>query len=184
MATECSAGWNSVQVNTGAAKNLVAMLAIAAAATAAGILCIQFADRDLLQTALKDAWFVQGVLVTAIVALIYKLQSDIATLANLNARQRASLDAMVRKKSARLWSLFLTVALSAVLARFSSAVQVEPASTILTFLSAVMMVGSALSCIYLPFMWNELRRFLTGMVAEKESREKVEKEIKRLTEES
>ena len=171
---------DSSAVMTSAAKNIAIMLA----AIAAGVLAASSAAALLQVSAwaafLKDTWIVQGVLVAAVVALIYKLQSDIAGLAGLNSLQRVQLDDMVTVKSRRLWMLFFAIALSALLPRMADAMGAGVGQNRVLFSATVLQTTSALLCCRLPGMWQELRRFTTAMIAEKERKARQQAELDRL----
>lgn len=180
MATQCSRDWHSSPVNVSAIRNSLIFAVILSCALLACWGAEKFVRQDALLRLLHDAWIIQAVLVTAVVALIYRLQSDLAALAGLNAAQRSRLDAMVKLKSRRLWSLFFVIALSALLPRVA-VVMTPIAQARLLHFAVVLMVMTALYCLYLPSMWNELRRFLTNLVAERERRERRQKELERLS---
>lgn len=165
-------------MNPGVARNLTAFLTIAGVAAFVAWASFRFADPVRLVSLLKDIWILQGVLATAVVSLIYRLQSDVASLAGLGAAQRAELDAMVRTKSTRLWLLLVLIALSALLPRLVDAIPesgrfIAAASLALSFVTTAYAV-------YLPSMWNELRLFVTALVAERERQDRRQKELERI----
>ncbi|WP_313178931.1 hypothetical protein [Stenotrophomonas sp.] len=162
----------------GAARNIWAFLAISGSSAAVAWAAYRFADAARLVAVLKDMWVLQGVLVTAVVSLIYRLQSDVASLAGLGAAQRSELDSMVRTKSLRLWVLFVLIAISALLPRVtdgfpSFVAQIAAFSLALSFFTAAYSA-------YLPSMWNELRTFVTALVAERERQDRRKAELERL----
>ncbi len=169
---------NRPLMKLGVARNLWAFVAIGGASAAVAWAAYRFADAAKLVAVLKDMWVLQGVLVTAVVSLIYRLQSDVASLAGLGAAQRSELDAMVRTKSRRLWALFLLIALSALLPRVTDGFpnwthQIAALSLALCFFTAAYTA-------YLPSMWNELRSFVTALVAERERQDRRKAELERL----
>lgn len=168
-------------MSTGVGRNLLLTMLIFVVAGFAVFAAFQWGDRAVVTKLLTDSWIVQAVLVTAIVTLIYRLQSDIASLSGLQSIQRVRLDAMVRRKAVRLWSLFFCIAVCALLPRLLSAVTNSAWNTVLYSLAIFGSIASALYCLYLPGMWNELRSFLTALVAEREKRERQLKELERLS---
>lgn len=176
-ATSSGKGHHSL-MSRGIARNLTAFVAIAGGSAAISWAAFRFADADKLVVLLKDIWILQGVLVTAVVSLIYRLQSDVASLAGLGAAQRAELDAMVRTKSFRLWLLFVFIALSALLPRIADGL---PGWTrLIGALSLGLSFATAAYATYLPAMWNELRNFVTALVAERERQDRRKAELERL----
>ncbi len=135
-----------------------------------------------LQDVAGNLWVLQGVLVTAVLTLIYRLQSDIATLANLNSIQREKLDEIVRVKSSRLWLLFVGIALSAFLPKLAPSLETSFFRPAALFISIFLMCSTTLYAFYLPRMWNELRRFLTDKIADREAEERVQAELDRIKE--
>lgn len=179
MASACSGAWCSPPVNSGVARNAGISAAIWLFAITAACVALREVSVASLLALLEDLWILQAVLVTAVVSLIYRLQSDLASVAGLKAGQRARLDSMVKRKSRRLWLLFLLIAVSALLPR-SASVLVEEGQIFVAFAGLALMVATAAYCFYLPAMWNELRQFLTSMVAERERKERRLKELERL----
>jgi len=168
-------------VNTNATKNILLLILVLTTGLATGVIASQLLSDRGLEALLKDTWIIQGVLVAAVVALIYKLQSDIAGLAGLSSIQRIQLDDMVTVKSRRLWALFFAIALSALLPRVAGAIAEGAAQNKLLFSATVLQTTTALLCGRLPGMWQELRRFTTAMIAEKERKSRQTAELERLS---
>ncbi len=180
MATPRYSHIDSPTVNTNAVKNIAILSAAIAAGAVAATLAGRYLQPSAWEALLKDTWIIQGVLVAAVVALIYKLQSDIAGLAGLTSMQRIQLDGMVTVKSRRLWMLFFSIALSALLPRIADAMTAGIAQNRVMFSATVLQLTTALLCCRLPGMWQELRRFTTAMIAEKERKERQQAELERL----
>lgn len=180
MATTRHSHINSSAVMTSAAKNIFILSAAVAAGLVTAFSAATFLQISSWEALLKDTWIIQGVLVAAVVALIYKLQSDIAGLAGLNSLQRVQLDDMVTVKSRRLWMLFFAIALSALLPRIADAMGGGVGQSRVLFSATVLQTTSALLCCRLPGMWQELRRFTTAMIAEKERKARQQAELDRL----
>lgn len=181
MATASGRFANSADVMTGVTRNVLVSLLIFSAGAFGVFAARKWGTAEAVAKILVDGWIVQAVLVTAVVTLIYRLQSDIASLAGLQSMQRVRLDAMVRRKALRLWGLFFAIALSALLPRLLSAVTVDSVRSVLLELSLFGAIVSALYCLYIPSMWNELRTFLTALVAEREKKDRQTKELERLS---
>ncbi|MNV15455.1 hypothetical protein D3C71_1061830 [compost metagenome] len=180
MATTRHSHIDSSAVTTNAAKNISILTAAIAVGIVAAFSAAALLQVSAWQALLKDTWIIQGVLVTAVVALIYKLQSDIAGLAGLNSLQRIQLDDMVTIKSRRLWLLFFAIALSALLPRIADAMGIGAGQNRVLFSATVLQTTTALLCCRLPGMWQELRRFTTAMIAEKERKARQQAELDRL----
>ncbi|MBD9368872.1 hypothetical protein IB242_09280 [Xanthomonas sp. XNM01] len=150
----------------------------------AAVLCASLSTRFLsvaeLGAVLKEMWIVQAVLATAVVSLIYRLQSDLAAVGHLTPLQRSRLDGMVRVKSRRLWVLFLAITVAGALVRIADPVSSELLKRWLVAGGAGLMVATLLYCFYLPGMWNELRGFVTLLSAEKAADDRRRTELKRL----
>lgn len=181
MATSRYIHLDYTNVNNNAPKNIALLFAVMALGFGCGLASSKFLSTSSWESLLKESWIIQGVLVAAIVALIYKLQSDIAGLAGLTAMQRAQLDSMVTVKSRRLWALFFTIALSALLPRIATAMPEGVMQNRVLFLATFLQTVSTLLCFHLPGMWQELRRFTTAMIAEKERKARQQAELDRLT---
>lgn len=180
MATPRYSHIHSSAVNTNAAKNITILSAAVGAGAVAALMAGSLLLASAWEALLKDTWIIQGVLVAAVVALIYKLQSDIAGLAGLSALQRIQLDDMVTVKSRRLWMLFFAIALSALLPRVADAMVEGAAQYRVLFAATVLQTSTALLCCRLPGMWQELRRFTTALIAEKERKARQQAELDRL----
>ncbi|WOB47915.1 hypothetical protein NYR97_11475 [Xanthomonas hydrangeae] len=180
MATHSHSNIHSAAVSSNSLKNFLLLSAALTTGALAGYVGMAYLRVSAWEALLKDTWIIQGVLVAAIVALIYKLQSDIAGLAGLTSLQRIQLDEMVTVKSRRLWALFFAVALSALLPRLASAIADQTSQSRLLFAATALQVTSALLCGRLPGMWQELRRFTTALIAEKERKARQQAELDRL----
>jgi len=180
MATSRYSDIDSSAVSTNSARNILLLAAAVATGVLAGAAGAAFLRTDAWAALLKDTWIIQGVLVAAVVALIYKLQSDIAGLAGLTSLQRIQLDDMVTVKSRRLWMLFFAIALSALLPRVAGAMADGVGQSRVLFLATALQMTTALLCGRLPGMWQELRRFTTAMIAEKERKARQQAELDRL----
>jgi hypothetical protein len=180
MATPRYSDFDPAIVNANAGKNLIATSATVALGYGAASAASKFMPVDAWNALAKDTWILQGVLVAAIVALIYKLQGDIAGQAGLSSLQRAQLDRVATTKSQRLWALFFAIAVSALLPRIAEAMSGSAAQVPLLFAATLLQTTTALLCLYLPGMWQELRRFTTSMIAEKERKARQQAELDRL----
>jgi len=181
MATPRYSHVDSSTVSSNAAKNISIISAALAAGATAAYLAGTFLKTNAWAALLKDTWIIQGVLVAAVVALIYKLQSDIASLAGLSSLQRMQLDDMVTVKSRRLWMLFFAIALSALLPRIADAIAEGVVQYRVLFAATTLQTTTALLCCRLPGMWQELRRFTTALIAEKERKARQQAELERLS---
>lgn len=172
--------WDRALMEAHAVRNL----SVAALNLCAGIVCGwvagKYVSTDLLIAVLKDLWVVQAVLAAAVVSLIYRLQSDAAIVGHLSALQRSRLDRIVRVKAGRLWVLFLLIAVSAALARIADVVPSVYHQRVVAGAAVTFMISTALFCLYLPSMWNELRSFVTQLSAEKEAASRREAHLKRV----
>lgn len=162
-----------------ARKNLRVSMLIWIASIGSAATLRAYVSQEVLHSILLNIWIVQAVLVTAVVTLIYRLQSDLAAVANLDSLQRAMLDEFVSKKTLRLWVLFFMFAVSALLPRV---MDVAPPRAVpsLTSISIVLAIATALYCLYIPSMWNELRRFLAEAASRNEALERQRRELERL----
>lgn len=180
MATRCyseESNWLAMQ---GAVRNFVLVIGAFAAASYAATWFTQNASADQVRTVMRDIWPLQGMLVTAVLALIYRLSADTSSVKGMKASQRRKLDEMVTRKSWRLWALSACIVLPVLLARvddkFSSPLLGQGA----LWLSMMLATSSFMLCFYLPKMWNELRRFVTSLVVQAEEDERVKDELERL----
>lgn len=179
MAATSNPEWDRSLMPQGVVKNMLVALSIFVTSALIAFLAAKHADVNVVINLLKELWVVQAVLATAVVSLIYRLQSDTSMTGNLTSAQRARLDAMVQIKSRRLWCLFVAIAATTFLARFSAVVPM-PTQRWMTIAATILMVGTTLYCAYLPSMWNELRKFVTLLSAEKEAAERRNRELERL----
>lgn len=167
-------------MSTSALKNFLLSLAIVVASVAIAAISMNVQEVKSIVVILSDLWVLQGVVVTAIVTLIYRMQSDIAGLVGLNAYQRARLDEIVRVKARRLWIQFFFIALAAALPRVILAIDSEVGQKAALFFTIFIFSASLSYAAYIPSMWNELRNFISERIAEREEEAERKAEIERI----
>lgn len=167
-------------MSTSALKNFLLSLAIVVASVAIAAISMSVQEVKSIVIILSDLWALQGVVVTAIVTLIYRMQSDIAGLVGLNAYQRARLDEIVRVKARRLWIQFFFIALAAALPRLILAIDSEAGQKVALFFTIFIFSASLFYAAYIPSMWNELRNFISERIAEREEEAERKAEIERI----
>lgn len=181
MASECH--WEERDrwlMSIGVARNMVVLLLAAAVSVMAASWFVRNASAESIRDVISELWVVQGLLVGAILALIYRLSSDTAGIKGMKAAQRRLLDEMATRKAYRLWALAVLVVAPAVLVRISDRFESPQISDALLWVAIALGVFSTTMAGYLPSIWNELRRFVTQLVADNERDERTRAQLSNL----
>jgi hypothetical protein len=159
-------------MSQGTARNVVVFVLAVAVSAAAGWLAATHMPATDLRASLQDLWPVQTVVSTAIAAFIYRLISDTALLKGLSSKQRRTLDSVVSLKLKRLWWLFGLVVLGGILCRVPAKLVVHVDAAAYYGVTGATVLLSVLLALWVPSMWNELRRFLSDALDLQEDEER------------
>lgn len=180
MATECHSEESSWLAMQGAVRNFVYITGAAIISGWAASWFLESARMVDIRNVMRDIWAVQGILVGAVLALIYRLSTDTASVKGMNSSQRRKLDEMVTRKSRRLWLLVACIVLPVFLARIDDKFEVEAISAAVLWSAIALALFSSFLTFYLPSMWTELRRFVTSLVVQAEQDERIKADLERL----
>lgn len=175
--------WNEEDrwhVTASALRNLLIVAVAIAGSVSCAIWFLNHALAADIRSVLIDAWPVQGLLGGAVLALIYKLQSDTAGVKGLRRAQQHLLDETVTRKAGRLWALVVMIALPVLLARISDHFAQPSVEKLVLGSAMVFALLSTALCLYLPSMWNELRRFSSELVARQQREDRRQSQLDRL----
>lgn len=171
---------SAVAMSDGAVKNLILVVGAIALSVYASTWFMQNAGISHIRTVMRDLWPLQGILVGAVLAFVYRLSSDTTSVKGMAAYQRRKLDRMVATKFWRLWALAAGIAVPVLLVRIDEKFESAATGEFVLWLGMTLAFFTALLCFYVPPMWLELRRFVTALVSQAEDDERIKDQLKRL----
>ncbi len=149
-----------------AGRNFLAAVVFAAVAIGVAKLVAPALGAPTVRNLLISSWPVFAVFAAAVLALLYRLISDTASVGKFTKQQRYELEKIVRKKSWKLWVLFVMILLPLGLAIVSQYLTIgQMAATAVALATAV--AALLFFFAYVPATWLDLRAYVAEMDIEK-----------------